>query len=594
MKHAGIFSFCFLALFAFSCKHKEKVAKSQPDLQFHDVHMGSEEKPGTMTAGKATEEETFVQGCIQKALGNPGRALVEFQECLQMNPKSAAANYEIAGIYNQQGQPDRALKYAKAANDLSPENRWYKLRYAEVLEANNQQEQAIKIFKELADNESRNVDILFRYANALKNAARVDEALLIYSRIESIEGISDTLQNSRIVIYKTKNDLVAEETALKALENAFPENITYSQRLGDFYIRTNQTQKAMEAFAGISVRYPLNVTPHLKLAAYYTAQNQQEKAFTEMVRAFEIPDANSFEEKIATMNAFYPSDDAAAVLSATKRKEADSLLHILNRVHPDKAAPYSISGNYYYKEGKFKEARDMYHKAAALGQDEYAPWKRLMEINAKLGDNVAQEKDARQTMELFPTQPDAYFYLGMIQYNKKDYTKAINNLESGRDFLTDDPKKDLEIKTILIDAYRMTGKTTKADDYSESVIKIDSSNIPLIVAYCESLCAQKIKLYEAEQLMLYVITKQPSNPAYYELLGWIEYEMNDYKTAGQWMSKALSLTPDNARMNERLGDIEFMNGNKEVALAYWKKAKEKGGSSAELDNKIATKSMDKN
>jgi tetratricopeptide (TPR) repeat protein len=588
-----IFSLCaFFVLFAVACKHKEKIAKTEPELEFQNVHIGADEKPGTMTAGKASEEETFVQGCIQKALGNPGRALAAFQECLSMNPKSAAANYEIAGIYSQQGQADRALKYAKAANDLAPENRWYKLRYANILQQNNQSEEALKILKSLADSEPENVDILFRYALALKDAVKPDEALKVYDRIESIEGISDTLQRSRIVIYTAKNDIINEEIALKALERAFPDNLTYSERLGDFYVRTNQPQKATEIFSGVSKRYPLMVTPHLKLAANYSAQGQNEKAFSEIVKAFEIPLASSLEEKVAVMHSAYPSDDNAPALSPAKRKEADSLTRILRRVHPGQAAPYSLSGNYYYKDGKFKEAREMYHKASALGQDEYEPWKRLMEINVKLNDNATQEKDAKAVMELFPTQPDAYVYLGMIQYNKKEYSKAINNLETGRDFLLDNPEKDLEVKKVLVDAYRITGNTKKADSYTEAVLQKDSSNIAMIVAYCESMCAQKTKLYESSQLMLYVITKEPSVATHYELLGWIEYQMSDYKVAAQWMSKALSLTPNNARMNERLGDIEFKNGNKEIALAYWKKAKEYGASSQELDNKIATKSLD--
>lgn len=592
MKYVCVFSLClFSAMFAISCKHKEKAAKAQPDPEFQDVHFGKDQ-PGGMTAGKATEEQTFVQGCIQKALGNPGRALIEFQECLSMNPKSAAANYEIAGIYSQGGQADRALKYAKAANDLGPENRWYKLRYATILQQNNQNEEAVKIFKELADSEPQNVDILIRYGNALKIAAHPDEALAIYDRVETLEGISDTLQNLRITIYKMKNDIVAEENALIALERAFPGNITYSERLGDFYIRTNQLQKAIGIFSVASKRFPMAVGPHLKLASNYAAQGQNEKAFSETAVAFEIPLESALEEKVAAMNLFYPSGDDAPALSPEKRKEADSLTRILRRVHYDKAAPYSLSGNYYYKDGKYKEAREMYHKAAALGQDEYGPWKRLMEINAKLNDNAAQEKDAKQVMELFPTQPEAYFYLGYIQYNKKEYAKAINNLEAGRDFLQDNPEKDLEIRKMLIDAYRATNKTEKADSYSEFVIARDSSNIPMIVAYCESMSAQGTKLYKASQLMLYVITKEPSNPSYYELLGWIEYQLGDYKVAAQWMSKALSLTPDNARMNERLGDIEYKNGNKEIALAYWKKALANGGANQALENKIATKSMD--
>ncbi len=591
MKRFSIYIFsASILMFAISCKPKEKIAKSD-GVQFEDVHLGKDQ-PGGMTAGKATEEETFVQGCIQKALGNPARALVEFQECLNMNPKSAAANYEIAGIFSQGGQSDRALKYAKAANDLAPENRWYKLRYANILQENNRSEEAIKIFKELSDSEPQNTDILFRYANALKNAARADEALKVYDRVESIEGISDTLQNSRIAIYQAKNDIIAEENALRALEKAFPENLTYSDRLGDFYVRTNQPVKAAEIFARMSTRYPTSVAPHLKLAANYAAQGQTEKAFSETVLAFEIPVASTLEEKVAVMNQLYPAGNDAPVLSPAKRKEADSLTRILRRVHPDKAAPYSLSGNYYYKDGKFKEAREMYHKAAAFGQDEYEPWKRLMEINAQLNDNAAQEKDAKQVMELFPTQPDAYFYVGKIQYNKKEYSKAINNLETGRDFLQDNPVKDLEVRIMLAEMYRITGKTAKADSYTELILTQDTSNIPLIVAYCESMSAQRTKLYEASQLMLYVISKQPSIATHYELLGWIEYQMDDYKVAAQWMSKALSLTPNNARMNERLGDIEYKNGNKEIALAYWKKAVANGGTNPALEEKIANKSMD--
>src|SRR6478672_503526 len=108
MKRLAIFSFCFCLLLAVSCKHKEKIASNE-NLEFSNTHIGKDDGQG-MTAGKATEEEIFVQGCVQKTLGNPGRAMAKFQECLEMNPKSAAANYEIAGIYSQMGSADRALK----------------------------------------------------------------------------------------------------------------------------------------------------------------------------------------------------------------------------------------------------------------------------------------------------------------------------------------------------------------------------------------------------------------------------------------------------------------------------------------------------
>ncbi len=588
MNRICLFSLYLISfLFATSCKHQEKAVKTDQHVEYHDTHIGGNDQQDGMTAGKASEEETFVQGCIQKSLGNQGRALIEFQECLTMNPKSAAANYEIAGIFSQQGQSDRALKYAKAANDLSPENRWYKLRYAKILLDNNQFDLATKVFKELSDNEPSNTDLLFNYAASLKHSGKNEDALKVYDRIESIEGVSDTLETSRIVIYKANGDKVSEENALKALIKAFPEDIHHYYMLGDFYELTNNPA-AGDFYIHMAEEFPGAVKPVLKSAAFQKKNNVE--AFSLAKKAFLIP--SDVDAKLEYLQSNYPITENAKALSTAEKTEADTLCAILRRVHEKDARAFSISGDYLFHEGKTKDAREYYHKAAALGQDEYAPWKRLMEINESLNDIAAQEKDTKQVMELFPTQPDAYFYLGMIEYNKKEYNKAIDNLESGRDFLQDNPKKDLEIKTILIDAYRQVGKTNKADNYSESVIEKDSSNIPLIVAYCQSMCDQRTKLFNAEQLMLYVIVKEPSNSNYYELLGWIEYQMHEYKVADQWMNRALQLSPNNPRINERIGDIEYQAGNKEMALAYWKKAKEKGGASQELENKIATKSME--
>ncbi|HET6993030.1 MAG TPA: tetratricopeptide repeat protein [Bacteroidia bacterium] len=581
-----------LLLGAMSCKHQQATTQTNEPKPFNNTHAAGGETG--MTPMKANEEETFVQGCIEKSLGNSRKALVQFQECLNMDPKSAAANYEVAGIYAEMGQPDRALKYAQAAVEFAPENRWYKLRYADLLQQNNQHEQAVKIFKDLSDAEPKNVDLLFRYASSLSKAGNPDEALKAYDRIEAIEGISDTLQSCRIGVYEKQKDIVGEENALKALVKAFPDQFSYEKRLADFYYSISQPEKAAEVFKKMTADFPEMVGPHLLLAGYYNSINQDDKAFPEAERAFEISEAGSLDSKISYLKTFYPCTDSSATLSPVKRKGADSLCRILRRIYPDQAAPFTISGDYLFRDGKYKEARDMYHKAAVLGQDEYASWKRLMEINNKLNDNVSQEKDCKAALELFPTQSEPYYYLGLIQYNKKDYSHAIDNLESAKDYLGDNPQRELELKTMLIDAYRNTDKNEKADEYTEDLIAKDTNNLPLIASYCASLSERKIKLYKAEQLMLKLVQKEPSNASYLETLGWVEYGMHDYKTANQYMALALLRTPDNARMNERMGDIQFHLGNTEDAMKYWNIARTKGGTNPALEKKISTKTLDEN
>src|SRR5574337_925652 len=93
----------FLLLFACACKHQQHATSGNYN---GPADQAPAPREGTMTAGKANEEEIFVQGCIENSIGNPRKALVEFQEVLTLNPNNAAANYELAAIYLDMGQAD--------------------------------------------------------------------------------------------------------------------------------------------------------------------------------------------------------------------------------------------------------------------------------------------------------------------------------------------------------------------------------------------------------------------------------------------------------------------------------------------------------
>jgi len=70
------------------------------------------------------------------------------------------------------------------------------------------------------------------------------------------------------------------------------------------------------------------------------------------------------------------------------------------------------------------------------------------------------------------------------------------------------------------------------------------------------------------------------------------YEMGEYKEAKEWLEKALSHGGDkDGTILEHYGDVLYKLGNTEKALEYWKKAKEKGGASQDIDKKIADKRL---
>lgn len=588
----------FALVFAVSCKTKQSVTSNntQPKTNATETDPnGSDYVPPTgqrndpISEKKALEEATFIDGCIYKLIDNKRAALGEFQEVLNMNPENDAANYEVAGLYHELGQSDRALKYAAEAVRLDPTNTWYKFRYAEILQATHKDAEAITIYKDLIALEPNNIDIRYRLADSQTKAEQYDNAISTYGEIEKMEGNSDTLARCRIRTYEAKKDEAGVESTLKGLTTAFPGNEKYFYDLAKYYEDHTQQEKANGIYKAMAVKFPYSATPHLKLAEIHKANGQEAEAQKEAMAAFNIPE--ELEVKIEYLNKWYPIGDTATALSAAKKKESDSLCSALRRTHKDDARSFTVSGDYLLKGGKSKEARTQYRKAIDLSKESYAPWKQLLRLNAENKDDVQQEKDCKEVLELFPTQPDAYFYLGEIQFRKKKYDEAQNNLQAAMDYNFDNPGMDNEIRVMMIDIHRAKGENREADALVERMMKAEPQNMKWKAQLAQSLLDQKKEYYRAEQMMIEVIEKEPNNAEYLSLLGWIEFNMGDYKLADEYLTKALAITPNNAKMNERKGDIQFRLKNTDDAVKYWNKAKANGGTSPELEEKIKTRTL---
>lgn len=547
------------------------------------------ERNDPISEKKALEEATFLDGCIYKLIGNKRAALGQFQECLNMDPENDAANYEVAGLYHELGQSDRALKYAAEAVRLNPDNIWYKFRYAEILQAVHRDNEAVDIYKQLVAAEPNNVDYKYRLADCQMKAGSASDALATYAQIEKTEGNSDTLGKCRLSVYRAEKDDAGIEKTLNDLITAFPTNESYYYELAAFYEERDQQLKANALYAKMAVKFPFSATPQLKLAEVHQTKGEKADAFKEAVAAFAIPE--QLDAKLAYMDKWYNISDTAAVLSPEKKKEADSLCRVMRRTHKDEPKAYTASGDYLMKDNRMKDARVQYRKAISMSGEFYTPWKQIMKINAESKDDVQQEKDCKEVLELFPNQPHAYFYLGSIQFRKKNYKAAIDNLQSASDYNFEDAQMDHEIRLMLIECYRGTGDNAAADALAEKILKSEPDNISVKAGLATSLLNQNKEYYRAEQMMLEVIEKEPKNAEYLATLAWIEFNMSDYKLADEYMRKALAITPNNAKMNERMGDIQFRLKNTDEAVKYWNKAKTLGGSTPELDEKIKNRAL---
>jgi Tfp pilus assembly protein PilF len=192
-------------------------------------------------------------------------------------------------------------------------------------------------------------------------------------------------------------------------------------------------------------------------------------------------------------------------------------------------------------------------------------------------------------MRYFPNQAIVYFLNGAGQFNKKNYTNAIKSLNHGIDIQSDDSLGMLgDMYSMLGDTYNILKEYTRSDSAFEKVLQLEPTNASVMNNYAYYLSVRNANLDKAEKLSKRSLELKPDEATFLDTYGWILYQQHKYKEAKDYIQKAVDANPDNAdgTLYEHLGNVYYKLGDKEKAIEYWKKAKDKGSDNIQLDKQI--------
>jgi tetratricopeptide (TPR) repeat protein len=74
-------------------------------------------------------------------------------------------------------------------------------------------------------------------------------------------------------------------------------------------------------------------------------------------------------------------------------------------------------------------------------------------------------KKADELTQLFPTQPQFYYYTGLAYNQTGNYKKAASTLETGLDFVIDDTTLEINFNIQLGEAYNGLGDMKKKEKF---------------------------------------------------------------------------------------------------------------------------------
>ncbi len=567
-----------------SCKNKKEAVDRTSIKEFP-----GDAKPSTK-ANEVKFTSFFIDGCaaLQPQKQNLPEALRLFTECKKIDPNSIPLKYELAKTYKLIGAYELAIQNAKACAEANPKNEWYQLLLIDCYVSLKQYNQSIKLREQLVKNFPDKTEFQEDLAIEYSIIGEYDKSYKIYNELEKTYGINEQITLNKIKLLKNQKKFKETEDELLRLANSNKTEPRYLAYLADFYIEQQRLDKAKEMYDMILKIDPNNPSINLALHDYYSAQGKDDEAFDYLKKAFQNPD----------LEVDYKIDAARYYFSrAEKQPESNyyarglELCEILVKVHTKESRGNEVYADFLLLGGKIQESAKYYYIAASGEAVDYRVWSQLLFADSELKNYDSLEHHSAKAMDLFPSQAIPYFFNGVANMQLKNHKKAAQSLKDGLEFVSDNKSLMMDFYTNLGDAYFYGKDYAKSDKAFDDALKIDADNTYVLNNYAYYLSLRNENLDKAEKLSRKANELVHDNRNYMDTYGWILYQQKKYKEAEEWLANASKMGPPKADILEHYGDVLYKLNKQEEALTQWNLARQAGGKSDELLNKLRSKKL---
>lgn len=567
-----------VSILAFSCGTSQKQAKSPVQAKAET----EKEKDLISDDEKNEFEYTFIEGLKQKMIGNQQAAISLFSKCLEINPNSSSAMFELAKIHSGNGDQTSSALLLEKAITLDPANKWYKVLLAQIYQQGKQYQKAAALYQDLYNLDPENLEYLYMNAALLSSAQKYDQAIEVYNELEKKVGVNDQISVEKQQIFQAAGKKKEALDELQKLIDFNPKEPRYYGLMADYYLSEKDEANALKYYTKILEIDPDNGFVLFSLTSFYREKNDKVKAW-EYIRKGFLNKSVEVETKIqyyllATSGQEEPffSDD-----------QITELVDILVKTNSDDYRVFTVYAEYLISKGKLAEARDQLRKVLETQKDNYLIWERMLLISNDLLDFKSIYDDAEKAIELFPNQPTLYGLRAVACLQLEKYTEALDILKEGELYLLDNRLMKIQFDLYRAEANYKLDRVEEAFKAFDEVINLDPENWLAMNNYAYYLSLRNENLDKAEQLSGKAVRANPDNPTYLDTYSWVLFMRKDYSLAKFYMETAIKNGGDkNGVIVEHYGDILFMLGEKQNALEQWKKALQTGEGSKFLEAKI--------
>tara|TARA_R100000935_G_scaffold36196_1_gene56978 strand:+ start:78242 stop:79630 length:1389 start_codon:yes stop_codon:yes gene_type:complete len=415
-------------------------------------------------------QENFFEALKQKGIENYELAL----DALARAERAANGNEENIAVVNfEKGKNLAALeRYEEAETNFNsvlssqPANIDVQEALYDVYYETRAYDKAIPLVKKLIKKDEDYKEDLVNLYNRTK---QYDKALELLDELDDAWGESTYRNALRRNIYKVTGNSEGAITNLQDKIDENPENEQDYLNLIFLYSEEGDTEKAFETAKELLKNQPESELVHFALYKFYLDAGQKEEAFKSMDVVF-----NS--TKIEKESKYKVLADFISFVNENPAYEANVDAVVASFNNDGSGEVYETLGKYYASKGEKEVALRFYEKGVKLDDDNYSLLKNTLLLQLDLQKNTEAANLSEEALATFPAQAFLYLLNGVAHNRLGTNDVAIESLETGLDFLLDDPRVERDFYDQLRLAYEAKGDANKAASFKLKAAQIKLDN----------------------------------------------------------------------------------------------------------------------
>lgn len=422
----------------------------------------AQKEPDEIALANDEFQNYFYESLFQKAIENYDKSIGALERCAQLQPNNAVVYYEFGKNYLAQKDYKKAYDSFEKATQIDPKNKWFWVGLYDVCYETKDFAQAIVIVTKLIEFKSEYKEDL---VSLYMNTKQFDKALELINELNDKVGKSDMRDNYKAQILRDSKYQGSEKDNLIEQIKKNPKEESNYIALIYLYSESNQEEKALEVTKKLEAEIPTSVWAQVSLFKNYLNANDGDKAVKSMSMVFASPQIDN-KIKHRMLNEFL-------IFSLDKPQYDADLEKAISYFDTDKEVKVAKEIAKFYQNKKHWDKAIVYYEIyLKTNPDDVGAQLLLCQVYTEKKQFDVLAKKAENLIEIFPLQPQFYYFAGLGYNQLQQYKKAKDYLEMGLDYPVEDNVLEINFNIQLGEAYSGLGDAKKKEFYFSKADKL--------------------------------------------------------------------------------------------------------------------------